>query len=728
MNGSGKLAGLAVFLVLAAGPATAQEKRRAAMRIPQAWLNGPEMQRLIGWGRRSGIEIDVGAESAPVPPGWEAVFVGIVPASAALRRQLERFPVRLDEKGFVFDGREFRRPEDAIALTDPARSTESLVLGNSSRAAMRLASRRLFWRESGTPDYEAVSGDLVKEGKFLTVGRALAIDRRADRDEIAARDAFLRSQDTVERTGVRWQFRESERSAIGRWEPILRRFLSGRRAGPLLVRLFPDPSTKARATGSSRPADLSRQKEEVVVDLDASAPPEPDCVTPVLASAAFAAEDARLLSHPTLLSALGARAAGRWWGRDVARFAAFARAAGVEPTPEQILRADEEVSPILAIGTAAAWIEAGARGEGEEAVRRSLTGDDASCLRALSRWAKLAQGGRVIAPARRPLPPGFLRGISYAMSNSIGGGYVSPRSRETLTRLSKLSANSISVMPFGFSRETKKPEISFVHRNPQGETDEGTVRAVADARSLGMTAMIKPQIWLPGAFVGEVAMGSNEDWSRWFAGYRRFLVHHAIVAEASGAAIFCVGTELVGTEPRRPQWIETIAAVRLATGAVLTYASNWAAGAPRVSFWDALDAVGVDFYDPLSPDVNASDAQLEEGARQAAVPLVELARRTGKPVLFTEAGYPPVRGAWLRPHDENSGRPLSPGDAARSISAVFRALERESWWRGVYWWKAFSDGRGARSNDRGYNLLGTPAERAVAEGFARLAAEKRASR
>ena len=30
--------------------------------------------------------------------------------------------------------------------------------------------------------------------------------------------------------------------------------------------------------------------------------------------------------------------------------------------------------------------------------------------------------------------------------------------------------------------------------------------------------------------------------------------------------------------------------------------------------------------------------------------------------------------------------------------------------------------------NRGYNLLGTPSEKAVAEGFARLAGEKRASR
>jgi len=721
---------VAILFLLAGAFAAAvgQEKRRIVVRVPETWLSQPEMQRMAGWGRRSGLEVDLAGESAPVPPGGEVVFLGTVPASAAMRKRLDRFPVRLEEKGFVFDGHEYLGAEDAIALTDPTRRSESIVLGNAPRAAMRLAGRRLFWQESEAPDYTAVSGDLVKEGKFTMEGRALTIDRRTDRDEIAAQAAFLRSQESVERAGVVWRFRESERFAIARWEPVLRRFLAARRAEPIIVRLFPDPSTKARATGSSRPADVSREKEQVLVDLDVSSPPEPDCVTPVLASAALGAQDMRLFSRPLLLAALGARAAGRWWGREVAGFASFARVAGVEPKPEQILRADEEASPILAIGTAASWINAGARAEGEESVRRSLTGDEAACLQALLRWGKLIAGGRVAAPARRPLPPGFLRGISYAMSNSISGGYVSPRSRETLSKLTKLSANAISVMPFAFSREPKKPELSFVHRSPQGETDEGTLRAVADARSLGMTAMIKPQIWLPGVFVGEVTMASEEEWGRWFSNYRRFVVHHALVAEASGAAIFCIGTELVGTEDRRRQWLETIAAVRLATGATLTYAANWAAGAPRITFWDSLDAVGVDFYDPLSSDANASDADLEAGARRAAGPLAELARRTGKPVLFTEAGYPPVRGAWLAPHDENTGRPLSPGDAARSISAVFRALARESWWRGVYWWKAFSDGRGARPDDRGYNLLGTPAEKAVAEGFARLAGEKRASR
>ncbi len=722
------------LLILLAGlpgaGAAAQEKRRIALRLPEAELNGPEARRVKGWAGRAGAEIDLGPLAAPVPAGFEAVYVATVPPPATVSTLLADFPVRVEPSGFVFDGRAYRGSDDAVALTDPRRPRVTVVLGNGGRSAFRLAVRLLFWRESEPPDYEAVSGELTKEGRFLAAARPLAIDRTADRDEIAAQDAFLKSFRSEDREGIRWRARDQDRSGVARWEPVLRRFLAaaGRRKAALTVRLFPDPAAKARSMGSSRPADLSKDGNEIVLDVDLSAPTSPDCVTPVLASAAFGAAQPRLLDRPVLLAALGARAAGRWWGRDVRGFAAFLRAVRVEPSVEQVVKGDEDVSPLFAVGAAASWIDAGVRSDGEEAVIQALLAGDTDCARTLTRWAARSAAEPVAAPPRRALPGGFFRGISYAMTNSIAGGYASPRSKETLGRLAGMSVNSISVMPFAFSRDAHSPQISFVHRSPQGETDEGSVRAVSDARALGMTAMVKPQIWIPGAFVGGVSMASEVEWRRWFEAYRRFLVHNAIVAEASGAGVLCVGTELVGTEARRKDWLDTIAAVRLATGAALTYAANWASGAPRVPFWDALDAIGVDFYDALSSDANASDADLEAGARRAAAPLTELVRRTGKPVLFTEAGYPPVRGAWIEPHDENTGRAPAPDDAARAIGAVFRALAGQPWWRGVYWWKAFSDGRGARPGERGFNVLGSPSERAIAAGFARMAGEKRASR
>jgi hypothetical protein len=304
------------------------------------------------------------------------------------------------------------------------------------------------------------------------------------------------------------------------------------------------------------------------------------------------------------------------------------------------------------------------------------------------------------------------------MTNAIEEAYVAPRSLQTLRRLRDLSANSVSVMPFAFSRDSRSDRIGFVHRSLHGETDEGILRAVADARSLGMTAMVKPQLWVAGgSFVGDIAMQDERSWRSWFDSYRRFIVHHAVVAEASGAALFCVGSELSSTEDRKNDWRGVIAAVRLATGAPLLYAANWAANAPRVPFWDALDAIGVDFYDPLAKTEKASDAIIEDGARRAARPLAELSLKLGKPVILAEAGYPAVRAAWIEPHDENARRPADPKDAARAISALYRALAEDTWWKGVYWWKAFSDGRPPAAGERGFNILGTPAEKAIEEGF-----------
>ncbi len=706
-------------------PALPAPKRRIAVRAAAGSLTGTELDRIAGWAGRQGLEIRTGAEADPVPPGWDVLRVAVAPASADFSRRLLRFGVRADTRGFVFDGRTYQSPEDGIAVRDPAAPDETLLFANARSAVPRLAGRRLFFHDGPESDYLVVSGDLVKTGRFSPGGGPLEILRASDRDEIRAREDLLHSFVTVERAGIRWQFVEADRRSVDRLEPMLARLPRKNSVLSILVRIFPDATAKARLTGSSRPADVSRQGREVRVDVDASAPPEPDLLSPAFASAAHGSAAPGLFSRPTVLLALGARSAGRWWGRDVTGFAAFLHRAGVEPTVAEVVRTPDDVSPILAVGAAASWIDAGVRSDGEAAVLRELTGPEDALGVALRRWQKAAMAVPFSPPARRSLPPGFLRGLSYAMSNSTESSYASPRSRETLARLSALGANAISVMPFSFQRDAARPSLAFVHRNPQGETDEGTLRAVTDARALGITSMVKPQIWVGhDVFVGEIAMGSHEDWVRWFASYRRFLVHHAIVSEASGAALFCVGTELIRTEVRAADWREAIAAVRLATGAPLTYASNWTAGALRVPFWDALDAIGVDFYDPPSTELNAADAALEAGVRDAARPLAALSARTGKPVIFTEAGFPLCRAAWMAPHDENTGRPADAGDAARAISAVYRALEKETWWKGVFWWKAFSSGRDARPDERGFNVLGGAPEKAVAAGFGRLARDR----
>jgi hypothetical protein len=727
-------AAVALFAFGAAPPATpvpapgragqpAGAVRRIEIRAATSLFSADDLERLTGWAARQGVSVDVGPENGAVTAGARVFRVAVSPAPADFARRLPRFGVQPEASGFAFDGRSYRGPEDGVAVRDPAAPSETLVLGNGRDAVQRLVLRRLF-RDRDEWDYQVVSGELAKTGRFASGGERLAIDRKSERDEIGARDAFLRSLTTVERGGARWRFARSEQPAAERLERLLRPVAGSpaARALPLLVTVFPDAATKARTTGSSRPADLSREGGELRLDVDASAPGASGEVPAAFASAGYAAAEPRLLARPILLAAIGARHAGTWWGRPVRGFAAFTAKARVLVSPEETVGPWDEASPVLGVGSAASWIDAGIRSDGEAGVLRLLAGAEGPLRDALRRWETASLREPAPAPAsRRPLPAGFLRGVSYAMSNSIDASYASPRSRETLGRLAQLGANSVAIMPFAWSRDAESPAISFVHRRPQGETDECTVRAVTDAKAAGMSALVKPQIWVGGeVFVGRIAMRSEADWKKWFDNYRRFVVHHAVVSEAAGASMFCVGTELVATEGRAAEWRETIAAIRLATGAPLTYAANWVGGAVRVTFWDALDAIGVDFYDPLAADPEASDPVLEAGARAAARPLAELSRRLGKPVVFTEAGYPLAKAAWLAPHDENSGRPAAASDAARAIAAVYRALEKEPWWRGVYWWKAFSSGREARPDERGFNVLGGATERAIAEGFARL--------
>jgi hypothetical protein len=216
-------------------------------------------------------------------------------------------------------------------------------------------------------------------------------------------------------------------------------------------------------------------------------------------------------------------------------------------------------------------------------------------------------------------------------------------------------------------------------------------------------------------------MTSEPDWAEWFRQYREYLVRYAVVAEAGGAELFDVGVELCATERREREWREAIRGLRAATGAALVYSCNWGKGAAAVPFWDALDAIGVDFYDPLSAKTNPTDADLVEGVREAARPLMAAAARFGKPVYLTEIGYPSVAAAWLAPNDERSPRPFSARDAARCARAAFAALAGEGWCRGMFWWKAFSDGRDADADEKTFNILGRPIENAIREGFRRMA-------
>ncbi|HTS03295.1 MAG TPA: hypothetical protein VMN04_12275, partial [Thermoanaerobaculia bacterium] len=435
----------AVFVIAAKEP----EPRRIALRLSEGIAAAPALERLTQSAKGRGVELQEAPEGTSVPRGFDAAHLSTLPPSEKLKSLLARFPVSFEGSGFTFDGRAYAAASDAILLVDPSRPADVFVLGNSEKAVLDLTASALIESPDRPAGYRAVSGELLKEGRFAVRDKALEIDRASDRDRIAEKKSFFQALRRERRGAVEWELRPSEASAVARWEKAAAKYAG--KAG-FLVRVFPDAAAKALYTGSSRPADIALADGRVVVEVDASTPPEPELVEPALAAAGVAAASPALLERRVLLLAEGARRCGRWWGRDVKSFAAFTHAAGVDPTLEDVVRGNEDASPILTVGAAAAWLDAGARLEGEPAVAKALADKEGVLATKLSRWRDAAWRQAVTPPARRPLPDGFLRGVSYAMTNTVEEGYATPASLATLKRLRDLGANSVSVMPYAFVR------------------------------------------------------------------------------------------------------------------------------------------------------------------------------------------------------------------------------------------------------------------------------------
>jgi hypothetical protein len=425
---------------------------------------------------------------------------------------------------------------------------------------------------------------------------------------------------------------------------------------------------------------------------------------------------------------------GDWYGRPWRDWLPVLAAAGASPEPSDapaLLAASlaADASEALWTPAVAAVVEA-QPGADLAAKLRAAVGATPADLEPLLAGL-VEEASRAPAPTtERPWPERFLAGVSLAMVNDLDGGYHAPAMERELERFAALGADAVSLMPFAFQRDPRRPELRFLNDSPSSETDAGLVHATRVARERGFTVLTKPHVWLPGEgnWPGAVEMSTPQDWDTWWRSYRRYVLHHALLAAYAGADLFSVGVELEKTVDQRQRWERLIADVERLFPGPVTYSANWYRGAEEASFWDRLDAVGVDAYYPLytpggGETEDPSDAELTAGARQAVAKLRALARRTGKPVVLTEVGFAARRHAWDEPHRE--GGDLSVDDQERSYRALFGALAREDedWLRGVFVWKAFSGPRRWRGvgEDGGrpdFRFMDRPAERAVADYFA----------
>jgi hypothetical protein len=396
-----------------------------------------------------------------------------------------------------------------------------------------------------------------------------------------------------------------------------------------------------------------------------------------------------------------------WYGKPYSDWLPLLAAARVLPDPEEILAREEP-------GDASRLLSTPAAAEVVDRLSGSSLKEKLAHLPSSARVREILSSIRpaTAAPAAPARKETFLKGISLAMLNSLERGYHAPSVEKQLDAFSRLGANAVSLMPFAFQRGPDRPELRFLNRRPSSETDIGLIHAARAAKARGIRVLWKPHVWVAGAsWPGEIAMKSEADWAAWWRSYRRYVLHHALLARWAGADLFCVGVELSKTTGREAEWRDLIAAVRLFYPGPVTYAANWYGDLETVRFWDRLDYIGVDAYFPLAEKPGAGKAEREQGARQVAERLARAARRFGKPVLLTEVGFAAKREAWMEPHVE--GGAYSEEDQAAAYEALLAALDHHPWLAGTFIWKAFSAPGADSGREADFRFQGRKAEGVV---------------
>lgn len=307
--------------------------------------------------------------------------------------------------------------------------------------------------------------------------------------------------------------------------------------------------------------------------------------------------------------------------------------------------------------------------------------------------------GGIIAVRRarsRDEPIAF-RGVSYTPWGSDVAG--SSSSRASIQSMVDANVNMVALNTFDFLLNETDVSAITLDLSEDGPTsystsDEGLVEGMRYIRSRGMGVFYKPNLDLRTGEWRALIPASPE----FFAIYKEWIVGRAALAEAEGAAIFSIGTEMNGAQTDEAAWRDIIDAVRSVYRGTLVYSANHDAY-QEVRFWDALDMIGIDAYFPLT-----ANSEREPSRRAMEKKWVSLGKKiaefrdaeglTAKRVMFAEAGYRSSTGATTASgHQAGSDQ----GNETKEVNVELQAeaygallgmmgSHRFPWWDGAFFW------------------------------------------
>jgi len=204
------------------------------------------------------------------------------------------------------------------------------------------------------------------------------------------------------------------------------------------------------------------------------------------------------------------------------------------------------------------------------------------------------------------------------------------------------------------------------------------------------------------------------DWTAWFASYERFLAGWVELARLENIPILGVGAELVTSESHEPEWQALIKRVRARYQGRILYSCNWD-HYRETPFLGSLDLVGLSGYYSLPYDAPLTELAITELWLEVRTELLAWQKEIDRPFLFTEIGYPSIKGAARDPWNYTKEGPPDVEGQARGLAAFSRAWHGQPELGGVFFWN-WSPFRGGML-DRSYSIKEKPAAGVVRRWF-----------
>ncbi len=303
------------------------------------------------------------------------------------------------------------------------------------------------------------------------------------------------------------------------------------------------------------------------------------------------------------------------------------------------------------------------------------------------------------------------KGITYEGLDP--GTYSGPDSERSLTNLKTTGAEWVSLVVTQYQETISSTTIAPTSRTMP---DDDLIEVIDQAHQLGLKVMLKPHVDVKDnswrAYIGE-AFTTEAEWTAWFTTYQNFIYHYANLAKVNGVEQFDIGTEMRGTSHRETDWRALINGVRTRyppPGSIVYAASYDNAG--NITWWDAVDYIGIDaYYELVQPGNNDPTVEeLKAGWAQPVTDLANLSANNGnKKILFPEIGYLSNQGVASRPWDYLCGS-LDLQEQQDAYQATLESVFNEPWFGGMYWYAWSADPLDGGPDSDGYTPFGKPAE------------------